>query len=140
MGVSPAPPSEVREIRPVRDAEVLEGNEKPLVNCLPQPKFDGDPPPKELGDVLIVHALRRCREPEQLFRLKSPEEATVARRGRVVELIDDDDVEVLWTQGRDGLFGQRLDHGEDMRAGGYSAATMDLTERAIAKHRAEGRA
>ena len=78
--------------------------------------------------------------PSSSSRLEPLEQATVARRGGVVELVDDDHVEVLRTQARDRLLGQRLDHREDVRTAGDSAAAMNLAERAVAQHGAERRA
>ena len=96
--VSAALPAQAGEIGAVGDAEVLERDEEPLVDRLPEPELDGDAPAEELGHVLRVHPLRRRRQPEQLLRIEAVEQPAVARRRRVVELVDDDDVEVLRTR------------------------------------------
>ena len=80
------------QVGPVGHTEVLERNEEALVDRLPQPKFDSDPVVEPLGDVLAVQALRRGRQPEQLARLQMVEQPVV-RAARVVELVDDHDVE-----------------------------------------------
>ena len=66
LGVAIAAPAPVepREVRAVRDPEVLEGHEIALVNRLPESELNRDPATEPLRDVLLVHPLRSRGQPE----------------------------------------------------------------------------
>ncbi len=68
------------------------------------------------------------------------EERFVAGGGRVMELVDDDDVELFRVE-RGGVVGvDRLDRSEDvLPAGGAVAANPQLAERAVSQHVPERR-
>ena len=92
-----------------------------------------------MGDVAAVEALRRRGQAEQLLRLQALEEPVVACRGGVVELVDDKDIEGVGVEPLDSLGRERLDHREDVLAGGDPPAAVDLAEGAVAQHRPVGR-
>ena len=82
------------QVEPVVNAVVGERREVLLVDRVPQPQLGGDASVEVAEDVEPVGALRRRRKPEQLTRVDVLEDPLVRRRSRVMELVDDDDVEV----------------------------------------------
>ena len=61
-----------------------------------------------------VHALGRRSQTEQLLGLEVLEQRPVARRRRMVDLVDDDDVVGVWGERFDCLVAHRLHHREDV--------------------------
>ena len=104
------------EVRGVVHPEVVEGAEEPLVEGVPEPRLVRDTvvEPTEHGPA--VRTLGSGREPEEDFRGEAPEEAVVACRRRVVELVHDDDVEGIRSE-LVHTVGERLHGGEDVAAG-----------------------
>ena len=132
--VAAAAPRDLAEVGAVGDAEVLERHEEALIDGLPEPQLDGDAMVEPLGDVLAVETLGRRGEAEQLLRREVVEQPVVGRRRRVVELVDDDDVEGVRRDLLQPICVQRLDHREDVPTLGDPAAAVDLAERAVAQH------
>ena len=137
--VAPAAPADRREVGAIGDAEVLEWHQEALVDRLPKAQLHRGPAAEPVGDVASVEALRRRGQAEQLARLQPLEQPLVAGRGRVMELVDDEDVEGVGVESLDSLGRERLDHREDVLAGGDPPAAVDLAEGAVAEHRAVGR-
>ena len=126
-GVATAPPGQLAEVRPVSHAEVLERNEEALVDRLPKPQLDRDAMVEPLGDVPTVKPLRRRRQAEQLARPKMVEEPVVAVGRRVMELVDDDDIERVG--GLNSPSGLEATGSSRRRAGPRSSsASVDLAE------------
>ena len=141
--VAAALPAQAGEVGAVGDAEVLKRNQEPLVDRLPQPQLDRDATVEELGHVLRIHPLRRRRQAEQLLGIKAVEQPPIARRGRVVKLVDDHDVEVLRAKPVDVLLGDRLDHREHVPAGrrrGRRRGSPRTNRRGVRRERSRGSA
>ena len=93
--VSPALEAHRREVRRVVDAEVEEGAEQALVEGIPQSRFECDATVEPLEHRPAVRPLGRRGEPEQKLRSQAFEKPVVARRRRMVKLVDDDDIEAV---------------------------------------------
>ncbi len=78
------------------------GDEALLVDRVPQPQLGGDAIVEPVQDRQAVAALGRGGQAEQLDGLHVVEQRAVRRRRRVVELVDDHDVEVVGRQDRRG--------------------------------------
>ena len=91
----PSTPRNVAEVQAVVDPVVDERHQILLVDGVPHPQLSGDPTVEVAEDVEPVGALGGGGQAEQLDRLNVFEQGSVRRRGGVVELVDDDDVEVL---------------------------------------------
>ena len=96
------------------DSEIREWRQILLVDRVPKPQLRGDPAVEVAEDVETVSALRCCRQPEQLDRVHVLEERLVGRRRRVVELVDDHDVEVSRVDAADVGAVKALDRREDV--------------------------
>ena len=83
----------MRQIGVVVKAEVLERAEQPPLERVPQPQLHRDAAVEPVEDALAVGALRRRGQAEQDLRLQVIQQPSIGRRGGVVELVDDDDVE-----------------------------------------------
>ena len=132
--VAAAAPRDMTEVGAVGDTEVLEGHEEALIDGFPEPQFDGDAMVEPLGHVLAVETLGRGGEAQQFLRHEVVEQAVVRRRGRVVELVDDHDVEGVRRDLLQPFCVERLDHREDVPTLRDPALAVDLAERAVAKH------
>jgi hypothetical protein len=66
-----------------------------LVNRVPEAEFGRDAPFKEAKDIEAIRAFRCCREPNELEGVETVKDPFVGRCGRVMELVDDDNVEVI---------------------------------------------
>src|SRR4051794_1803989 len=89
---------------------------------------------KPLGYIPAVEALRRCGEPQQFLRHQVVEQAVVRHRGRVMELVDDYDVEGIWRGLLQSFCVERLDHREHVPALSDPAISVDLAERAVSQY------
>jgi len=87
-------PLECRQAHVVGDAEVLERNQRPLVDRLPEPHLRSHPAVEPLKHAFAVGAFRSRRQADQEGRLEVLKQSAVGWRGCVVELVDDHDVEV----------------------------------------------
>ena len=81
---------------------------------VPEAQFSGDAITEPVQDRQAIGPLRGRRETQQLDRLKVLEQALVRRRGRVVELVHNHDVEVVGCDLVDAAGIQALDRGEDV--------------------------
>ncbi len=136
-----ASPLERREIDVVVDAEVLEGREMVILDRLPQAQLGSGPTPEPPRDVLSVHALGRRGQPEQLIGLEVLEQRPVARRRRVVDLVDDHDVVGVRGERLDRLVAHRLHHREDVSPALRAFPVAEqLAEMRVLQHRCERRA
>lgn len=99
IGVRTLLPGQVREVGPVRDAEVVEGRQQVVLQGFPKPHLGGDATIEELVlDIESVHPLRGGGESQQLLRREVFDHPAVRTGRGVVELVDDDDVEMVWSQ------------------------------------------
>ena len=96
------PPRDVAQVEAVVDAEVQERRQVLLVDGVPEPKLGGDAIVEPVQDRQPVAAFRGCGQAEQLDGREVVEDPLVRRRGGVVELVDDHDVEVIRRQARRG--------------------------------------
>ena len=97
-----------------------------LVDRVPQPQLGGDAIVEPVQDRQPVAAFGRGREPEQLDGLEVVEHPLVGRRGGVVELVDDDDVEVIGWQRVEAAGVEALDRCEHVLEPVRSCATDPL--------------
>ena len=135
-----ATPRNVAEVESVVNTVVGEGREELLVDRIPQPKLRSDASIEEAENVESIGALGSRREPEQLARIEVLEDPFVTRRRRMVELVDDNDVEVLWIEAAEAGSVEALDRREDMlEPPGSSVADPQLTERCVAQRMPVGR-
>ena len=86
-------PLDVRQVGAVVKAEVLERTEQAPLERVPQPQLHRNSTVEPLKDALAVGALRCCGEAKQNLGFQMIQQASIGRRGGVVELVDDDDVE-----------------------------------------------
>ena len=105
-----------------------------LIDRVPQPQLGGDAIVEPVQQRQAVASLGRRREAEQLDRLDVIEERAIRRRGRVMEFIDDDDVEVLGVEGSEAGRVEALDRREDvLELPRPLPADPQLSERMIAQ-------
>ena len=123
------------------DSVVHERCEILLVDRVPDSQLCRDPTIEVLEDVEAVGALGRRGQPEQLPWLQVVEQRLVARRGGVVELVDDHDVEVAWINSVNAGGGQTLDRRKDMfESRGALPANPHLPECRVTHSELEGAA
>ena len=129
------------QVEPVVDAEVRERREVFLVDRVPQPQLGGDPAVEVAQHVEPVRALGRRGQAEQLERLQVLEQRLVRGRRRVVELVDDDDVEVRRVDVPDvGALRLWIEAKTCSNREGRCPPTHFSPKRAVAQRVAEGRA
>ena len=87
-------PWDAAQVEPVVNAEVRERREVLLIDCIPDPQLGGDSAVEVTEHVQPVCTLGRRRQAKQFDRLYMVEQRLVGRRGGVVELVHDYDVEV----------------------------------------------
>ncbi len=127
------------QVETVVDPVVGERHQVLLVDRVPDPELGGDTSVEEVLHGEPVGAFRRRREAEQLPRLQSFEECPIGRRGGVVELVDDDDVEVARVDGVDAGRREALDGCEDvLEVAGPLRAHPQLAERCVVERVAVG--
>ena len=130
------------QVHTIGDAEVVERNQKVVVQSRPEPEFARDPTVKVFGhDVLAVHPLRGCGQPQELFApIEMLDDAFVRSACAVVEFVDDHHIEVITVQlGVDRFLRQRLDGREHMVPLGRPVVpAQQLAERAVTQHVSEG--
>jgi len=111
-----------------------------LVDRVPEPELRRDPAVEPVEDVERVGALRRRRQTQELARAEALEQARVRLRRRVVELVDDDDVEVVRLEPADAGGREALDRREHvLEAQRPVAADPAFAERRLAQRVAERR-
>ena len=99
--VAAALPLDPGEVDVVGDPEVVEGHQQVRRQRIPQAQFGGGTPLEEqVTDVDAVGAFGGRGQTQELGGPQVVEQRAVGGRGRVVELVDHDDVEVV---GRDVL-------------------------------------
>ena len=135
--IFPALESNRGEICRIVHPEVVERAEESVVEGIPEPRLVRDAVVEPYEHRLAVRTLGRGREPEEELRGEAREEALVARRCRMVELVHNDDVEGVGSDVLDAG-GERLHRGEDMAAGLWSlAADEPLAEAGLAQDELE---
>ncbi len=138
VALAPAP-RDVGEVEPVVDAEVHERREALLVDGVPQAELGGDPVVEPVQDREVVTTFGSGGEAEQLDGLHVVEKLAVRGRRRVVELVDDHDVEVIGREVVEIGGVETLDRSEDVFEVLWScAADPLLTERRVAHRVTEG--
>jgi hypothetical protein len=91
----------------------MERTEELAVQRLPEADLGSDPPVEPFEDALPIRALGRGCQTEEFTGGEAQEQFLVGRRCRVMELIDDHNLEVVWLDLVVEL-GERLDRGEDV--------------------------
>ena len=109
-----APERHLAQVETVVDPVVGERHEVLLVDRVPDPQLGGDSSVEEVLNGEAVGAFWCCGESEQLPGLEAFEKRSVRRRGGVVELVDDDDVEVGRVDRLDARCREALDGREDV--------------------------
>ena len=131
---STSSPWNLPQIEAVVDAEVREGRQSLLVDGVPESQFSGDSIVEPLQQRQAIAALRGCRQPQQLHRRDVFEERGVGRGRRVVEFVDDDDVEVMRVEVAQTARTEALNRGEDVfEVGRTPAVHPQLTEAVFAQ-------
>ena len=105
-------PLHVRQIGAVVQPEVLEGAQQASLEGIPQPEFDGNAAIEPLEHALTVGALRSCRQAQKDLRAQMLQEAPVRRRRRMVEFVDDHDIERVGCMSSRSTCDERLNRGE----------------------------
>ena len=107
--VAPASaPGDVAEVEAVVDAEVEERRQVLLVDGVPEAQLGGDAVVEPVQDRQAVAALGVAVRPSSSTGARWSSTRLVRRRGGVVELVDDHDVEVIGRRGRRGRLALRL--------------------------------
>jgi hypothetical protein len=120
----------VTQVQAIVHAVIRKRRQSMLIDRVPQPQLGRDATAEEVQHVEVVAALWRSRQPEQLSRLDVFQQSLVAARGRMVEFIDDDHVEVVRRQTSVASCVQALDRGEDMlELLGTDTVDPELSER-----------
>ena len=97
VSLSPLP-RHLGQVKTIMNAEVGERHEVLLVDGVPHPQLGRDPSIEVPQHVEPVSSFGRGRETEQFDWRHVIEKRPVRPSGRVVELVDDDDVEVAWVE------------------------------------------
>ena len=112
----------------------MEGAEKVLLQGVDEVELDRRPAVEEFADIDSVCPLRGRRQPEELAGLELVQEAAVAGRFGVVELVDDGDVELAEVDSA-----ERLNRREHVGPRGrHLPGDVHLAEGAVAQHLAVG--
>ena len=107
-------PLHVRQIGAVVKPEILERAQQASLEGIPQPEFDGNAAIEPLEHALTVGALGSCRQPQKDLRAQMLQQAPVRRRRRMVEFVDDHDIERVGLNVVEIDLCQRLNRGEDV--------------------------
>jgi hypothetical protein len=133
-------PGDLAEVEPVVDAEVEERCEVLLVDGIPETQFGSDAVVEPVQDRQAVASLGGGCESQELDGREVVEHAGVRRRCRVVELVDDDDVEVIWREVSQIAGVEALDRCEDVLESLRSCAAYPLlAERGLSQRVPERR-
>lgn len=117
----------------------MKRREQPAVERVPEPQFDSDPPAEPVQDRLPIRSLRRRCQTEQDLRAEMVEQLLVRRRGGVMELVHDHDIECARLDRLEVDRAERLNRREDMPPlVGTMAVDIQLAERAVAHYRTKG--
>jgi len=137
--VSAPLPLDSTEVRVVGDPEVVERTQQFGLERVPQPQLDRCPVPEHRPDIEAVATFRGRGETQQLPRTNLREESPVAGGLRVVELVDDDDVEGGCGQLVDEVTVERLDGREHLLPPARALPShQEFTEVGISEHLAVG--
>src|SRR5262249_35457141 len=93
--VSAALPSYPAIVNRVGHPEILEWAQKLPVDCVGESNLGGNPIVEMLDDVQLIMSLRRGSQTQDHCRSHPLQQSLVTRRGRMVKLVDNDEVEVV---------------------------------------------
>ncbi len=105
--------ADAAQVRAVGNAEVVKRTKQALIERLPETHLRRDPVIEPVQDLPAICPLGRRGESDEHLRLQMPKQPPICVGLRVVELVDDNDVETLRIE-RIQSSVQRLDRGEDV--------------------------